>query len=186
MDGRVLCTSRSVFRALLLTRYPHPSSQCPIHHLNMTWHENVNVLTALSRAFLLHILTKQRAWGLELTSEQKIEDWFGNSRFCLCRRIPFAQSSYWLINSYPAPGVQIVESAALFYLKARNRLINFCFLLSFVQILADTPLGIHDSPFPANDQDTVAIFPAPSDPTGKVYCPLLSFVRFPAFLIIAV
>ena len=29
-------TSRSVFRALLLTRYPHPSSQCPIHHL-YTW-----------------------------------------------------------------------------------------------------------------------------------------------------
>ena len=67
----VLCTSRSVFRALLLTRYPHPSSQCLIHHLYITWHEYVNVLTALSRS-LLRILSKQRAWGLELTCEQKI------------------------------------------------------------------------------------------------------------------
>ena len=65
-----------------------------------------------------------------------------------------------------------MESATLHYLKARNRLVNFCFLLSFVQILADTPLSIHDSPFPADDQDTVGTFPAPSDPTGKVYCPL--------------
>ena len=29
-------TSSSVFRAFFLTRYPHPSSQCPIHHL-YTW-----------------------------------------------------------------------------------------------------------------------------------------------------
>ena len=61
VDWSVLCTSRSVFRALLLSRYPHPSSQCPIHHLYITSHEYVNVLTALSRA-----------WGLELTCEQKI------------------------------------------------------------------------------------------------------------------
>ena len=147
VDWSVLCTSLSIFRALLLTRYPHPSSQCPIHHLNMTWDENVNVLTALSRA-LLRIL-----------------------RFCLCRRVSFAQSSYWLINSYPAPGVQIVESATLHYLKAWNTLISSFFLLPLAQILAETRLSIHDSPFPADDQDTVGTFPAPPDPTGKVSCP---------------
>ncbi|CAH3176786.1 unnamed protein product, partial [Porites evermanni] len=35
------------------------------------------------------------------------------------------------------------------------------------QILAETRLSIHDSPFPADDQDTVGTFPAPPDPTGK-------------------
>ena len=93
-------------------------------------------------------------------------------RFCLCRRVSFAQSSYWLINSYPAPGVQIVESATLHYLKAWNKLISSCFLLPLSQILAETRLSIHDSPFPADDQDTVETFPAPPDPAGKVYCPL--------------
>ena len=92
-------------------------------------------------------------------------------RFCLCRRVSFAQSSYWLINSYPAPGVQIVESATLHYLKAWNKPISSCFLLSFAQILAETRLNVHDSPFPADAQDTVATFSAPPDPTGKVYGP---------------
>ena len=62
-----------------------------------------------------------------------------------------------------------MESAALFYLTAWNRLINSWFLLPLAQILVETPLSIHDSPFPADDQDTVATFPAPPDPTGKVY-----------------
>ena len=93
-------------------------------------------------------------------------------RFCLCRRVSFAQSSYWLINSYPAPGVQIVECATLRYLRAWNRLINYCSLLSLAQILAKTsPLSIHHSPFPADKQDPVGTFPAPPDPTGKVCCP---------------
>ena len=52
------------------------------------------------------------------------------------------------------------------------RLINSCFLSPLAQILAETRLSIHDSPFPADDQDTVGTFPAPPDPTGKVYCPL--------------
>ena len=56
-----------------------------------------------------------------------------------------------------------------FYLTAWNRLINSWFLLPLAQILVETPLSIHDSPFPADDQDTVATFPAPPDPTGKVY-----------------
>ena len=64
-----------------------------------------------------------------------------------------------------------MESATLHYLKAWNKLISSWFVLSLAQILADTPLSIHDSPFPADDQDTVATFPAPPDPTGKVYCP---------------
>ena len=102
-------------------------------------------------------------------------------RFCLCRRVPFAQSSYWLINSYPAPGVQIVESIALFYLTAWNRLINSWFFLPLAQILADASLSIHDSPFPADDQDIVATFPAPPDPTGKVYCPPPPPPQFHAF-----
>ena len=98
-------------------------------------------------------------------------------RFCLCRRVPFAQSSYWLINSYPAPGVQIVESATLHYLKAWNKPISSCFLLSLEQILAETRLNVHDSPFPANAQDTVVgTFPAPPDTAGKVYW--LVHVRF--------
>ena len=92
-------------------------------------------------------------------------------RFCLCRRVSFAQSSYGLINSYPAPGVQIVESATLHYLKAWNKLISSCFLLPLSQILAETRLSIHDSPFPADAQDTVGTFPAPPDTAGKVYCP---------------
>ena len=66
-----------------------------------------------------------------------------------------------------------MESAALLYLKAWNRLINSWFLLPLAQILAETPpLSIHESPFPTDDQDTVATFPAPPDPTGKVSCPL--------------
>ena len=53
------------------------------------------------------------------------------------------------------------------------RIINSCFLPPLAaQILAETRLSIHDSPFPADDQDTVGTFPAPPDPTGKVYCPL--------------
>ncbi|CAH3184110.1 unnamed protein product [Porites evermanni] len=51
-------------------------------------------------------------------------------------------------------------------------LINSCFLLPFAQILAETRLSIDDSPFFAHEQDTVGTFPAPPDPTGKVYCPL--------------
>ena len=51
------------------------------------------------------------------------------------------------------------------------RLINSCFLSPLAQILAETRLSIHDSPFPADDQDTVGTFPVPPDPTGKVYCP---------------
>ena len=51
-------------------------------------------------------------------------------------------------------------------------LINSCLLLPFVKIPAETLLSIHDSPFPTDDQDTVGTFPAPPDPTGKVYCPL--------------
>ena len=55
------------------------------------------------------------------------------------------------------------------------RIINSCFLSPLAaQILAETRLSIHDSPFPADDQDTVGTFPAPPDPTGKVYCPLPS------------
>ena len=37
-----------------------PIITVPIHHLYMTWHEYVNVLTTLTRA-LLRILSKQRA-----------------------------------------------------------------------------------------------------------------------------
>ncbi|CAH3158530.1 unnamed protein product, partial [Porites lobata] len=33
------------------------------------------------------------------------------------------------------------------------------------QILAETRLNVHDSPFPADAQDTVGTFPAPPDPT---------------------
>ena len=52
-------------------------------------------------------------------------------------------------------------------------LINSCFLLPPAQILAETPsLSIHDSPFPADEQDTVGTFPAPPDPNGKVSCAL--------------
>ena len=53
-----------------------------------------------------------------------------------------------------------------------NRLINSCFLLPLAQILAETRLSIHDSPFPTDDEDTVGTFPAPPDPTGKVSFPL--------------
>ena len=49
-------------------------------------------------------------------------------------------------------------------------LINSCFLLPPAQILAETPpLSIHDSPFPADEQDTVGTFPAPPNRTGKVF-----------------
>ena len=64
-----------------------------------------------------------------------------------------------------------MESATLHYLKAWNKPISSCFLLSLEQILAETRLNVHDSPFPADAQDTVATFSAPPDPTGKVYCP---------------
>ena len=75
-----------------------------------------------------------------------------------------------------------MESAILFYLKAWNRLINFCFLLALAQIPAETPLSIHDSPFPVDDQDTVgSTFPAQPDPTGKVFSPLAPPPQFPAF-----
>ena len=169
VDWSVLCTSRSVFRALLLTRYPHPSSQCTIHHLYMTWHENVNVLTALSRA-LLRILSEQRVWVLELTSEQKIGS--GSEVLSLWK------SSFYSIilladqllsctrrsdsGKCDSPLCESLEQS----------LINSCFLLPFAQILAEIPLSIHDSPFPADLQDTVGTFPAPPDPTGKVPCPL--------------
>ena len=56
-------------------------------------------------------------------------------------------------------------------------LINSCFHLPLAQIPAETPVSIHDSPFPADDQDTVATFPAPPDPTGKVYCPLQTLIH---------
>ena len=46
------------------------------------------------------------------------------------------------------------------------------FFSPLAQIPAETRLSIHDSPFFARDQDTVGTFPAPPDPTGKVYCPL--------------
>ena len=64
-----------------------------------------------------------------------------------------------------------MESATLHYLKAWNKPIRSCFLLSFAQILAETRLNVHDSPFPADAQDTVATFSAPPDRTGKVYGP---------------
>ena len=51
------------------------------------------------------------------------------------------------------------------------RLINSFFLLPLAQIPAETRLSIHDSPFFADEQDTVRTFPAPADPTGKVSCP---------------
>ena len=54
---------------------------------------------------------------------------------------------------------------------AWNRLNNSFFLLPLAQIPAATRLSIHDSPFFAHEQDTVATFPAPPDPTGKVFCP---------------
>ena len=62
-------------------------------------------------------------------------------------------------------------------------LINSCFHLPLAQIPAETPLSIHDSPFPADDQDTVErTFSAPSDPTGKVSCPPAPPApHFPAF-----
>ena len=65
-------------------------------------------------------------------------------------------------------------------------LINSCFLLPLEQIPAETPLSIHDLPFPADDQDTLGrTFPAPPDPTGKVSCPPapppLPTTEFPAF-----
>ena len=65
-----------------------------------------------------------------------------------------------------------------------HSLINSCFLLPLAQIPAETPLSIHDSPFPADDQDTVRrTFLAPPDPTGKVSCPQPPPPRpqFPAF-----
>ena len=62
-------------------------------------------------------------------------------------------------------------------------LINSCFLLLLAQIPAETPLSIHDSQFPADDQDTVGrTFSVPPDPTGKVSCPPapLPAPQFPA------
>ena len=47
-----------------------------------------------------------------------------------------------------------------------------CSLLSLAQILAESPLSFHDSPFFVHEQDTVGTFPAPPEPTGKVSCPL--------------
>ena len=84
-----------------------------------------------------------------------------------------------------------MESAILFYLKAWNRLINFCFLLALAQILAENSPpphpprpSIYDSPFPVDEQDTVgSTFPAQPDPTGKVFSPLAPSPppQFPAF-----
>ena len=59
------------------------------------------------------------------------------------------------------------------------RLINSCFLLPLAQILAETRLSIHDSPFPADDEDTVERFPAPPDPIGKAYYPLARLPSVP-------
>ena len=51
-------------------------------------------------------------------------------------------------------------------------LIISCFLLPLAQTPGETPLSIHNSPFPADDQDTVGrTFSAPPDPTSKVSCP---------------
>ena len=59
-------------------------------------------------------------------------------------------------------------------------LINSCFLLLLAQIPAETPLSIHDSPFPTEDQNTVGrTFSAPPDPTGKVSCPAAPPPPFP-------
>ena len=76
-----------------------------------------------------------------------------------------------------------MENVTLHYLKAWNKLISSCFLLSLAQIPAETPLSIHDSQFPADDQDTVGrTFSVPPDPTGKVSCPPapLPAPQFPA------
>ena len=76
-----------------------------------------------------------------------------------------------------------MELATLYYLKAWNRLINSCFLLPLAQILAETRLSIHDSPFFAHEQDTVGTFSAPPDPSGKVSRPQAPPPppQFPAF-----
>ena len=63
-----------------------------------------------------------------------------------------------------------MASATLHY--QTHQLFNSSTHQPLAQILAETRLSIHDSPFPADDQDTVGTFPAPPDPTGKVYCPL--------------
>ena len=75
-----------------------------------------------SRAFL-RILSKDGARGLDQTSQQYTEVLSLYSLvFISNRRVFIAQPSYWLINSYPVSGVQIVESATLHYVKACNRL----------------------------------------------------------------
>ena len=75
-----------------------------------------------SRAFL-RILSKHGARGLEQNSQQYTEVLSLYSLvFISNRRVFIAQPSYWLINSYPVSGVQIVESAPVYYLKACNRL----------------------------------------------------------------
>ena len=74
-------------------------------------------ISSLSLLYSIFTYFKQ-TWSLRLASNQST----GRLRFCLCivlfitnRKVSFSESSYWLINSQPVPGVQIVESAALHY-----------------------------------------------------------------------
>ena len=79
-----------------------------------------------------------------------------------------------------------MESVTLHLSGSLEQALINSFFLPLAQILSGTLLSIHDSPFPADDQDTVGTSPAPPDPTGKVYCPLFpppSPCRLSAYLV---
>ena len=66
-------TSSSVSRAFFLTRYPHPSSQCPIHHL-YTWRILVYRSASHQWSWPFYSHTgRARWWG----NEAKQERWAG-------------------------------------------------------------------------------------------------------------
>ena len=58
------------------------------------WHENVNVLTVLSRA-LLRTFSKHGAWGLELTC-MSTEDWFSDWGSVFVEEFLFVQPAHWV------------------------------------------------------------------------------------------
>ena len=83
-------TSRSVFRALHLTRYPHPSSQCHIHHL-YTWR-------ILGYRFISH------QWPWPFYNHTGRAHWWGNeagksagpgSYSCSCILVWNSVKDYW-------------------------------------------------------------------------------------------
>ena len=101
-------------------------------------------------------------------------------RLCLCRALFSLLTEEFLFCLI----ILLVYKLLAYCRRSESgKFISSCFLLPFAQILAETPpLSIHDSPFPANEQDTVGTFSAPPDPTGEVSCPLappLSAPRLP-------